>query len=142
MHDDDVIYLAHFYPFSYTQLRCSLSELEIVSKNMIRQPLTYSLGGNLLELLTITDFSAPAEVIRSRPVIVLTNRVHPGEANSSWVLQGLLKYLLSCETSALTLLQRAVFKIAPMLNPDGVIDGNISMRKIPCFSGTINQLFQ
>jgi len=55
---------------------------------------------------------------------VLTGRVHPGESNSSFVVEGLLEFLVSEETAAKTLRDRYVFKIVPMLNPDGVIVGN------------------
>ena len=56
------------------------------------------------------------------PVIFLSSRVHPGESNSSWVMAGTLNYLLSEEARPLRELY--IFKIVPMLNPDGVINGN------------------
>lgn len=43
--------------------------------------------GNVCELLTITDFTSDPEAIGSRPVAVITARIHPGEANSSWVMK-------------------------------------------------------
>jgi len=39
-------------------------------------------------------------------------------------MEGLIQYLLGNEKIALTLRDRYVFKIVPMLNPDGVIIGN------------------
>ena len=56
--------------------------------------------------------------------MVLTSRVHPGESNSSYIMEGLIDYLLSNEQGAMSLRDRFVFKIVPMLNPDGVIVGN------------------
>ena len=56
--------------------------------------------------------------------MILTGRVHPGESNSSFVMEGLLQFLLSEDSVAKTLRDRFVFKIVPMLNPDGVINGN------------------
>ena len=56
--------------------------------------------------------------------IIINGRVHPGESNSSWVIQGLLSYLLSNSESSQELCKRFTFKIIPMLNPDGVIAGN------------------
>lgn len=53
----------------------------------------------------------------------LTGRVHPGESNSSWVMKGTIDYLLSSRTAAKNLRDQFVFKIVPMLNPDGVING-------------------
>jgi hypothetical protein len=56
--------------------------------------------------------------------IVLTARVHPGESNSSLVMEGFLEFLLSTSRTARFLRTRFVFKVVPMLNPDGVIYGN------------------
>ena len=50
--------------------------------------------------------------------------MHPGESNSSFVVEGLLEFLVSDEPAARSLRDRYVFKIVPMLNPDGVIVGN------------------
>ena len=58
-------------------------------------------------------------MIAQRPVVVLTCRVHPGETNASWVMQGLLWWLTSAHAKAAAIRQRAVFKIVPVLNPDG-----------------------
>jgi len=50
--------------------------------------------------------------------------VHPGESGASFIIEGLLEFLISDEPTAQTLRDRYVFKIVPMLNPDGVIVGN------------------
>jgi len=55
---------------------------------------------------------------------VLTSRVHPGEPQASYMMEGSLKFLLSKSDLAEELLKNFVFKIVPMLNPDGVIHGN------------------
>ena len=51
-------------------------------------------------------------------------RVHPGEAVSSWVMQGVFNFLMSDFEDAVYLRDNFVFKIIPMMNPDGVIVGN------------------
>jgi murein tripeptide amidase MpaA len=56
--------------------------------------------------------------------IIVSARVHPGEAQSSWVVQGFIKFLLSDDPVARQLRSQYIFKIVPMLNPDGVIYGN------------------
>ncbi len=55
---------------------------------------------------------------------MLTSRVHPGEPQASYMMEGSLKFLLSKSDLAEELLKNFVFKIVPMLNPDGVIHGN------------------
>lgn len=56
--------------------------------------------------------------------VVITARVHPGEAQSSFIVQGLIEFLLSNDPVAVKLRDQYVFKIIPMLNPDGVVYGN------------------
>jgi murein tripeptide amidase MpaA len=50
--------------------------------------------------------------------------VHPGESNASWMMKGVIDFLISDTIEAEILRNNFVFKIIPMLNPDGVINGN------------------
>ena len=54
----------------------------------------------------------------------MTARVHPGEANSSYIMEGIIRFLVGNSREAKLLRQNYIFKIVPMLNPDGVIYGN------------------
>jgi len=56
--------------------------------------------------------------------VVLTARVHPGEANSQFIMKGIIEFLLGNSREAKLLRSNFVFKIVPCLNPDGVIYGN------------------
>ena len=127
VHAHDTVYLAHFYPYTYTFLRNQLGSLQSQCPHLLRQPLCYTRIGNLCELLTITDLSPSSlstSPISTRPIIVLSCRVHPGETNSSWALDGLLSFLCSSSPQAVHLRQLVVFKLVPMLNIDGVVEGN------------------
>ena len=42
----------------------------------------------------------------------------------SWAMQGFLDFILSAAPDAQLLRQLFVFKVVPMLNPDGVVVGN------------------
>lgn len=53
----------------------------------------------------------------------LTARVHPGESNASWVMDGTLRCVLGDSAAAAALRVKYVFKIIPMLNVEGVING-------------------
>jgi len=55
---------------------------------------------------------------------LITGRIHPGESNSSHVLEGFIRELLKDNEVSVKLRNMYVFYIIPMLNPDGVVAGN------------------
>ena len=126
-HDKDDVYIAMCYPYTYTDC-CNLLDricAPLTSPNYIRRSaLCKTTAGNLLELLIITNFTSTQDQIARRKCIILTSRVHPGESGASFIIEGVLEFLISDEPTAQTLRDRYVFKIVPMLNPDGVIVGN------------------
>ena len=77
-------------------------------------------------MLIITSFNSDgdAEAIKHRKGIVISSWVHPGESNSSYMMKGVIDYLTGPTLNAKILRDNFVFKIVPMLNPDGVIIGN------------------
>ena len=83
--------------------------------------------GNKCEYLTISSLEE-----KHKYGVVITARVHPGETVSSWLMQGkcrrivgVMEFLVdSKDREAEILRDNFVFKIIPMLNPDGVVNGN------------------
>ena len=75
-------------------------------------------------MLIITSFNSDAEAIKYRKGIVISSWVHPGESNASYMMKGIIDYLTGPTLNAKILRDNFVFKIIPMLNPDGVIIGN------------------
>ncbi len=125
-HDDDDVYFAHCYPYTHSD---SVELLARVctpdNKDRIRKTiLCKTIAGNDCEMVIITNFSSQPEQIAVRKAVVITARVHPGESNSSFIVQGVIEYLVSDVEGAKFLRNNFVFKIVPMLNPDGVIVGN------------------
>jgi len=95
------------------------------NKDKIRKTvLCKSLGGNDVEMLIVTNFLSDPVDIAVRKSVILTARVHPGETNASWIMNGIINMLVGDEEQAKILRDTFVFKIIPMLNPDGVIVGN------------------
>lgn len=62
--------------------------------------------------------------IKYKKIVMVTGRVHPGESNASYMMEGFLKFITSNHPEAQELRKRIIFKIVPMINPDGVIVGN------------------
>ena len=125
-HNMDTIYVAHCYPYTYTDLCQYLNRTMADSKkrNKIRRKtLCQTIAGNSCDVLTITNFTND-EHCKHRKGVMVFARVHPGESNASWMMKGLIDYLTGPSLDAKILRDNFVFKIVPMLNPDGVINGN------------------
>ena len=98
---------------------------KLIWANKVRRTeLWKSLAGNGLDLIIITNFDSSDYDISVRQAVIITGRVHPGESNSSFIVQGILDFLVGDSQTAIDLRNKYVFKIIPMLNPDGVIIGN------------------
>ncbi|XP_075216062.1 cytosolic carboxypeptidase 1-like isoform X2 [Lycorma delicatula] len=126
-HNLDVCYMAYHFPYTYSRLLLNLwlwSQRVLPNHIYFRvDNLCNTLNENETPLVTI---SAPEDrdvKFHERDVIFLTARVHPGETNSSWVMQGSFNFLLNNTMIADKLRSKYVIKIVPMLNPEGVING-------------------
>ncbi|CAD5114345.1 DgyrCDS3484 [Dimorphilus gyrociliatus] len=121
---EDTYYLAHCYPYTYTDLKEDLDNIITNSEKshvIKREVLCETKAGNSCFLITVTNFAVNPD---DKQGVVVTARVHPGESNSSWVMKGVLEFLTSNSNAAKTLRKKFIFKLVPMLNPDGVIVGN------------------
>ncbi|KAM7179792.1 cytosolic carboxypeptidase 3 [Macrochelys suwanniensis] len=126
-HDRDTCYFAHCYPYTYSNLQdylAAISRDPVRSKFCKIRILCHSLARNIVYVLTITSPSESGKDAKRKAAVILTARVHPGETNSSWIMKGFLDYILGSSGDARLLRDTFVFKVVPMLNPDGVIVGN------------------
>ncbi|XP_070163298.1 cytosolic carboxypeptidase-like protein 5 isoform X2 [Polyergus mexicanus] len=152
-----VTYFAFTYPFSYTDLQNYLKRIDArMGKRSVmctddiyyhRECAIKSLEDRRLDVLTISSYhniSMEREdrlinmfpekneerpyKFRDKKVIFISARVHPGETPSSFVLNGFLNFLLNRDDQiAINLRRLYVFKLIPMLNPDGVAKGHYRM---------------
>lgn len=124
---EDVCYFTFCHPYTYTDLQNYLYRLQVDKRrraHVKRAVLCKTIAGNVCDVLTITAPAKSADALLERVVIILTARVHPGESNASWIMQGMMDFLTSEASEAVQLRERYIFKVIPMLNPDGVINGN------------------
>ncbi|XP_054894212.1 cytosolic carboxypeptidase 2 isoform X2 [Poeciliopsis prolifica] len=126
-YDSDTCYLAHCYPYTYSRLQYYLKQIisnPAVASYCEVRTLCQSLAGNAVYIITITSRGTSPEEVRNKKAVVVTARVHPGETNGSWMMEGFLDFLLGDSDDAQVLRDNFVFKVVPMLNPDGVVVGN------------------
>uniref|UniRef100_A0A0L8GH54 Peptidase M14 domain-containing protein n=2 Tax=Octopus bimaculoides TaxID=37653 RepID=A0A0L8GH54_OCTBM len=123
----DTVYFAHSYPYTYSDLQEYLFKCANnpkISKFFNIRILCRTLAGNNIYILTITNPISDTAQMQTKKAVFVTCRVHPGESNASWVMKGFLDVLIADSEYSKLLREMFVFKVIPMLNPDGVIVGN------------------
>ena len=104
--------MCHCYPYTYSDCCELLARLcTPESKDRIRKTIVCkTLALNDCEMAIITNFSSRPEDIAVRRAIVITARVHPGETNASYIVEGILQFLVSDDDDAKYLRNNFVFK--------------------------------
>ncbi len=148
------VQFAFCYPSSFEESEARIVECEravldpaVAEKIYFKsEVLARSLEGRPMRLLTLssplgmhkvgeapTDRLFPDDPARldaactfkGKPIIFISCRVHPGETPAQHVYNGLVDLLMSkTDPRAAALRNRYVFKLVPMLNPDGVARGH------------------
>lgn len=122
--DSETYHFSYSFPYTYTRLQTYLDRLERKCLPYFkRELLTLTVQQRRLDMITVTSPQNMNDVGKQR-IIFLTGRVHPGETPASHVVQGFLDFIVSNHPLAKVLRENLVFKIVPMLNPDGVYLGN------------------
>ena len=139
-------WFAFTYPWSCEENDQLVEELsqEASAKGIYfyKELLTHSLDGRKCDVLTISSqagiTSESEEKIGSlfpeaqerafkfqgKEIVFISSRVHPGETPGSHMMNGFLKFLVSDDPRAAALRDQFVFKVVPILNPDGVFRGH------------------
>ena len=114
------VWLAQHAPYGIGRLQAVLAEIG-QSVHLRLQSLEASHQGRPIHLVTITD---PEVDDACKRRVLIHARTHPGEVGSSWVAEGLLRFVAGDAEKAVQARRRFVFEVIPMLNPDGVVAGN------------------
>ncbi|XP_060645962.1 cytosolic carboxypeptidase 6 isoform X1 [Drosophila nasuta] len=130
--EEDVYMFALASPYSYSRLQSYLNVIDArqgPEKRFTRCVLVKSLQNRNVDLVTIDQVThnqrSTNRLERSFiRVIVILCRTHSSEAPASHVCQGLIEFLVGNHPIAQVLRENFVFKIVPMVNPDGVFLGN------------------
>ena len=146
--DNEILHFAFTYPYSYSTLQSELEAIDQHvnaldvpgSLYYHRELLIRSRDGRRIDLVTITSVDGKSEeredlipglfptvsqdsrphVFPAKEVMIVSARVHPGEVPAQHTMKGILDLLLDPhDPRAKALRARFVFKIVPMLNPDG-----------------------
>lgn len=142
---DSPVFFSFCYPWSYEDHRDFMDSISIYMNSkalyFYTENLINTLEKRICDLITISSYDyitdVPEENIpglfegscarpfkfNNKPIVFISARVHPGETPSSYIVNGLIKFLLSDDTAASQLRSVYVFKIIPMINPDGVSRG-------------------
>jgi hypothetical protein len=114
------VWIAMFYPYTFTDLKNYVNSLKGNPYVDISIP-GHSQQGRPLYLFKVTDSTVPAS---AKKRIFMHARTHPAETPPSFLIEGLLRFLLSGTPKAAELLAGFEFYIFPMQNVDGVVAGN------------------
>jgi len=115
----DAVWIAYAHPFSYEQ------GLELINAITGNPFLNIEVIGKTpqerdIHLLTITD---PAIPETEKKVVFITTLQHAGEYCGGYVVSGLIHFLLSDDKDAALARKTTIYKIIPMMNPDGIFHG-------------------
>ena len=115
----DAVWYGYFEPYSLERHQALIGRASN-SPLVVTERLGATVDGRDIDALTVGTAGS------AKKVVWLIARQHPGETMAEWFIEGLLERLLDrADPVARRLLERAVFHIAPNMNPDGSVRGNL-----------------
>jgi hypothetical protein len=120
--DKQQVSIARYYPYDTERLD-KLEARHSFKKNCRVVQIGKSGMGRPIKMFILTDNSVP---INKKKAIWIHSRTHPSETGSSFMVEGLIDYILKKKKFGEVDidLKKLVFYIVPMLNIDGVAEGN------------------
>lgn len=115
--EQDVIHVAMRYPYTpgYNEVfMASLAGHRAVQVFTVG----HSSGGQPLQILKI---GGDDEADRQRPCVLLYGREYATSHDTSWVVEGAARFLLSDDPQAVALREQVTFLLIPLIDPDGAL---------------------
>lgn len=119
------VWIARQPPYTTAHLATLLDGIS-KQPHLHRETVGETVDGRPMQLVTITD---PKSAEAGKKVIWVMARQHSWESGTSWVAEGMLRFLVSNSAAAKHIRQSAIFKIFPMADPDGVARGGVRFNK-------------
>jgi hypothetical protein len=114
-----MVFIAYSHPYTYSR------ETEYINSLRQKSGITITTLGRTKEsrninMLTVTDNTITD---KGKKVVLITALQHAGEYPGGFIVEGLVNFLLSDDPVAVKGRKESVYKIIPMLNPDGIFHG-------------------
>ncbi|MEA3445832.1 MAG: M14-type cytosolic carboxypeptidase [Bacteroidota bacterium] len=117
--DFNSVFFAYFAPYTYEQHLDLIHSAQMSDLCVVKNLGLTGLGKDI-DLLEIGE---PG--IGKKNIWVIA-RQHPGESQASWFMEGFIERLLNYDDPvSRVLLEKAVFYVVPLVNPDGAVLGNL-----------------
>ena len=118
--DRNRVWIAYAHPYSYENETAFIRSLPQKNNYLQIEKLGESAESRPINLLTLTDPSVPDI---NKKVVFITGLQHAGEYISGFFLEGMVSFLLSDSPEADMARKKTIYKIVPMMNPDGIYHG-------------------
>lgn len=117
----DSIWIAHVPPYTTADLKRLLEDLRDRPTAVI-ETIGKTVQGRDIPLVTVTNPDLPDA---GKELLWLQAREHAWEAGTSYVAEGALRFITSDDPAARELRDKFIFKFAPMVDLDGVANGQV-----------------
>ncbi len=115
---DNTYYIARSPVISYTAMQIYLNSISV--NDYVTLDAGLSTQSRNVSCVTITDPCTPEA---GKIKIVLFSGQHGGERNAQYLVYKILQFLVSDDLTAQEIRQKAIFKVFPQVNPDGIFHG-------------------
>lgn len=116
----DSVWVAYAHPYPYSREMEFIRSLPGKSPCLNIEVLGVSEQSRSIRLLTITD---PDVRDTEKKVVLITALQHAGEYTGGFFAEGMVNFLLSDQPEAVRARKKTIYKIVPMMNPDGIYHG-------------------